>query len=119
MQCSSPRASIGLRRLEASIAPSAAPAPTTVCSLVDEDDDLAGSLLNLLEYGLQALLELAAILGARHHRAEVEREDLLLLSPSGTSPRMMRQARPSTIAVLPTPGSPIRTGLFLMRRERI
>ena len=30
--CSSPRASIGLSRLEASIAPSAAPAPTTVWS---------------------------------------------------------------------------------------
>ena len=30
----------------------------------------------------------------------------------------MRWARPSAIAVLPTPGSPIRTGLFLVRRER-
>ena len=30
----------------------------------------------------------------------------------------MRFASPSTIAVLPTPGSPIRTGLFLRRRER-
>jgi hypothetical protein len=31
----------------------------------------------------------------------------------------MRCARPSTIAVLPTPGRPISTGLFLVRRERI
>ena len=30
----------------------------------------------------------------------------------------MRWARPSTIAVLPTPGSPIRTGLFFVRRLR-
>ena len=30
----------------------------------------------------------------------------------------MRWARPSTIAVLPTPGSPISTGLFLVRRVR-
>ena len=42
----------------------------------------------------------------------------LLLRPSGTSPSTMRRASPSTIAVLPTPGSPIRTGLFLVRRER-
>ena len=28
----------------------------------------------------------------------------------------MRWAKPSTIAVLPTPGSPIRTGLFFLRR---
>ena len=37
---------------------------------------------------------------------------------SGTSPETIRWARPSTIAVLPTPGSPIRTGLFLVRRLR-
>ena len=39
--------------------------------------------------------------------------------PSGTSPATMRRARPSTTAVLPTPGSPISTGLFFVRRERI
>ncbi len=43
----------------------------------------------------------------------------LLFSDSGTSPLTMRWARPSTIAVLPTPGSPISTGLFLVRRCRI
>src|SRR3974390_2616162 len=36
-------------------------------------------------------------------------------SDSGTSPSTMRCARPSTIAVLPTPGSPISTGLFFVR----
>ena len=40
-------------------------------------------------------------------------------SPSGTSPATIRCASPSTIAVLPTPGSPISTGLFFVRRERI
>ena len=40
----------------------------------------------------------------------------LSFSPSGTSPRTIRWARPSTIAVLPTPGSPMSTGLFLVRR---
>ena len=41
----------------------------------------------------------------------------LPFSPSGTSPATMRCARPSAIAVLPTPGSPISTGLFFVRRE--
>ena len=41
----------------------------------------------------------------------------LFFSPSGTSPSTMRRARPSTMAVLPTPGSPMRTGLFLVRRD--
>ncbi|EXE16584.1 hypothetical protein J558_3295 [Acinetobacter baumannii 1106579] len=35
---------------------------------------------------------------------------------SGTSPATMRCASPSTMAVLPTPGSPISTGLFFLRR---
>ena len=38
---------------------------------------------------------------------------------SGTSPRTIRSASPSAIAVLPTPGSPISTGLFFVLRERI
>ncbi|MCY1236863.1 hypothetical protein D9M72_495360 [compost metagenome] len=41
----------------------------------------------------------------------------LSLRLSGTSPLTMRRARPSAIAVLPTPGSPISTGLFLVRRD--
>ena len=40
-------------------------------------------------------------------------------SADGTSPATMRCARPSATAVFPTPGSPISTGLFLVRRERI
>ena len=35
----------------------------------------------------------------------------------GTSPPTMRWASPSTIAVLPTPGSPISTALFFVRRH--
>ena len=41
----------------------------------------------------------------------------LPLRLSGTSPATIRWASPSTIAVLPTPGSPMSTGLFLVRRE--
>ena len=38
---------------------------------------------------------------------------------SGTLPAAICCARPSTMAVLPTPGSPRISGLFLVRRERI
>ena len=38
------------------------------------------------------------------------------LRRSGTSPSTMRCASPSTIAVLPTPASPMSTGLFFVRR---
>ncbi len=37
----------------------------------------------------------------------------------GTSPRAMRWAKPSTTAVLPTPASPTRIGLFWRRRIRM
>ena len=51
--------------------------------LVDEQDDLAVGVLDLLEHGLEALLELAAVLGAGDERAHVERDDALVLEPLG------------------------------------
>ena len=42
--------------------------------LVHEQDDLALGLGDLLQHGLQAILELAAVLGARDQRADVERD---------------------------------------------
>ena len=36
-----------------------------------------------------------------------------------TVPAAIRRARPSAMAVFPTPGSPMRAGLFFVRRERI
>ena len=51
--------------------------------LVDEEDDRALRLLDLLQDGLQAVFELAAVLGAGDHRAEVERNDALVLEALG------------------------------------
>ena len=51
--------------------------------LVDEQDHLALGVDDLLEDGLQPLLELAAILRAGHQRAHVERDDLLVLEAFG------------------------------------
>src|SRR5690606_24693090 len=51
--------------------------------LVDERDDLAVGLVDLLEYGLQPLLELAAVLRAGDERREVERHELLVLERVG------------------------------------
>src|SRR5918994_1919559 len=49
-----------------------------VVELVDEQDDVA-ALGDLLHHLLEALLELAAVLGARDERRQVERVDLLVL----------------------------------------
>ena len=45
--------------------------------------------------------------------------NLFSFKDSGTSPFIIRQAIPSTTAVLPTPGSPIKTGLFFVLRDKI
>src|SRR6185437_5652285 len=49
-----------------------------VMELVDEEDDVA-ALGDLLHHLLEALLELAAVLGTGHQGREVERVDLLVL----------------------------------------
>src|ERR1051325_1015145 len=116
--CSSPRASAGFSMLEASTAPSAAPAPTSVCSSSMKRMMLrfwAISLITALSrssnwprYFVPAITAAMSSDSTRWSR-----------SASGHWPLAMSWASPSTIAVLPTPGSPIRTGLFFLRRDRI
>ena len=81
--CSSPRASIGFSMFDASIEPSAAPAPTTVCSSSMNRTIWPSRVGDLLEHRLQPLLELAAVLRAGDQRAHVERDDPLVLQPLG------------------------------------
>ncbi len=71
---SSPRASIGFKRLAASTAPSAAPAPTIVCSSSRNRMIRPSAVGDLLEHGLEPVLELAAVLGAGDQRTDVERD---------------------------------------------
>ena len=51
--------------------------------LVHEQDDLALGVLDLLQDGLQALLELAAVLGAGEQGADVEADDLAVAQGLG------------------------------------
>ncbi len=51
--------------------------------LVDEQNDLAVGAGDLLQHRLQAVLELAAVLGARDERAQIERLDALVLERFG------------------------------------
>ena len=115
-QCSSPRARAGLSMLPASMAPSALPAPTMVCSSstnrMMRPSCLASSFSTAFKRSSNSPRYLAPAISAAMSRASTR----LSLSPSGTSPLTMRWASPSTMAVLPTPGSPISTGLFLVRR---
>ena len=116
--CSSPRASAGLSMLLASTAPSAAPAPTMVWSssmkVMKRPSASVSSFTTALSRSSNSPRYLAPASNWPMSSATIS----LCRSESGTSPSTIRWASPSTMAVLPTPGSPIRTGLFLVRRER-
>src|SRR5215472_9949673 len=73
----SPRERAGFRMLAASSEPSAAPAPTSVCSSSMKMITFRFSI-NLLHDGLEALFELASVLGASHDQREIQRQDALV-----------------------------------------
>ena len=119
IMCSSPRASIGLSMLPASIAPSAAPAPTTVCNSSTNSRIRPSAARTSLSTALSRSSNSPRYFAPATSDPMSSANTVLSRRPSGTSPSVMRCARPSTIAVLPTPGSPISTGLFLVLRDRI
>ena len=118
MQEISPRDSAGLRMFAASSEPSAEPAPMSewISSMKMMRSWFSFSSLrmpfrrssNWPRYFVPATM-------SERSRARIFR----CARNSGTPPSTMRCARPSTMAVLPTPGSPRRIGLFFVRRERI
>ena len=115
-QCSSPRASAGFSMLEASIAPSALPAPTRVCisSMKRMISPAAAvtSVSTAFSRSSNSPRYFAPAISAPMSSAS----SFLSCRLSGTSPLTIASASPSAIAVLPTPGSPISTGLFFVRR---
>ena len=118
MHWSSPRDSGGLRMLAASIAPSAAPAPTSVCS---------SSMNRTASFVLRSssMIFLSRSSNSPRYFVPATSEPMsrvrtrLFSRMSGTSPATIRWARPSAMAVLPTPGSPMSAGLFFVLRPRI
>ena len=119
IQSISPRASIGFKRFPASIAPSPLPAPTIMwissMKRMISPSDAFISLRTALKRSSNSPLNLAPATSAPRSSEKM----CLLRSEEGTSPRTIRSASPSAIAVLPTPGSPITTGLFFVFLERI
>ena len=102
--------------LPASIAPSALPAPTMVCNSSINRIICPSCLLRSLSTAFNRSSNSPRNLAPAISEPISSDSTRLFFKPSGTSPLIIRCARPSTIAVLPTPGSPISTGLFLVRR---
>ena len=119
MQCSSPLASSGFNMLPASSAPSVLPAPTIVCSSSINSIILPSldftSLSTALSLSSNSPRNFAPAISAPRSSEKI----VWFLRLSGTSPLTILSAKPSAMAVLPTPGSPIKQGLFLVLRESI
>ena len=118
-QCNSPRAKAGLSILPASIAPSALPAPTIVWISSMNKITLPSALAMSFNTDFKRSSKSPRNFAPANNAPKSSDNKRLPFTPSGTSPLTMRCAKPSTNAVLPTPGSPINTGLFLVRRCRI
>ena len=101
---------------EASIEPSEPPAPINVCISSRNKIIFPASMTSAITFLIRSsnsprYFEPATIAD----RSSVSRRFERIVF--GTSPETIRCASPSTIAVLPTPGSPTRHGLFFVRRE--
>ena len=115
----SPRTSAGLSMFAASMAaPSAVPCPIRLCSS-STNKMRSGSAarsrtrrrMRSSYWPRNAVPASNATWSSARMRAS--------LSAGGTSPAAMRCARPSTMAVLPTPALPMSAGLFLLWRSRM
>mmetsp|Transcript_6366 Transcript_6366/g.23319 ORF Transcript_6366/g.23319 Transcript_6366/m.23319 type:complete len:227 (-) Transcript_6366:702-1382(-) len=118
MHCSSPRASAGLRMFAASMAPSAAPAPMSVCTSSMKRMISSSALTSSMSFlSLSSNSPRYFVPATRRPMSRV-----IIRFPSsvsGTSLAAIFCARPSAMEDFPTPGSPMRHGLFFVRRPRI
>ena len=119
IQCSSPRASIGFKSCPASMAPSVFPAPTMVCSSSIKRIICPSDFFTSSNTAFRRSSNSPRYFAPATNAPISSAKSFLSFNPSGTSPRTIRCASPSTTAVLPTPGSPISTGLFFVLRDKI
>ncbi|CFP63825.1 Uncharacterised protein [Bordetella pertussis] len=117
MHLSCPDDNAGLSRLDASsVPPEAEPAPIRVW--ISSMNRIASGLPRIcLSTPLRRCSKSPRYLVPASKAPMSSAKTCAVCSTSGTSPRVMRQARPSAMAVLPTPASPTSSGLFLRRRH--
>ena len=119
IQCNSPLASIGFNKFPASIAPSVFPAPTIVW-ISSINKIIWPSLFFTSCNTAFSLSSNSPLYLAPAINRPISSENIVhSFNPSGTSPLTILNANPSAIAVLPTPGSPIKHGLFFVFLDKI
>ncbi len=116
--CNSPRAKAGFKMFDASIAPSAPPAPINVCNSSMNKITLPSRWISSITFFKRSSNSPRYFVPATNDPISSIIKRFFAMS-AGTSPATIFWAKPSAIAVLPTPGSPINTGLFFVRRDKI
>ena len=115
MALNSPRANAGFKILAASMAPSPPPAPIKVCissiNKIISPSLVCTSFTTAFKRSSNSPLYFAPAINKPISKAKI----ILLFKFSGTSPFTILIAKPSAMAVLPTPGSPTKIGLFFDR----
>ena len=118
IHCTCPRANAGLRILDASKAPLTPPAPTIVCNssmnIITLSLALSSSTMFFILSSNSPLYLVPATIVVMFNEIS-----LLLIKTLATFLSTIRCAIASTIAVLPTPGSPKIIGLFFFLRAKI
>ncbi len=118
-QCSSPLAKAGFKRFDASIAPSVLPAPAIICISSMNKTTCPSCVLISFKTAFRRSSNSPRYLAPATSAPKSRDKSFFPFKLSGTSSLIIRCASPSIIAVLPTPGSPMSTGLFFVRRDRI
>ncbi len=114
-----PFESAGLSRLEASmVPPEAAPAPINVW-ISSINRTALGLSLRALSTPFKRCSKSPRYLVPANKAPMSSEYTLASANTSGTAPSVIRHAKPSAIAVLPTPASPTNNGLFFLRRHKI
>mmetsp|Transcript_9390 Transcript_9390/g.34442 ORF Transcript_9390/g.34442 Transcript_9390/m.34442 type:complete len:374 (+) Transcript_9390:1564-2685(+) len=120
MHWKSPRARAGFSRLAASMEPSslAVPDPISKCISSMNNRMFSSFVTSSITFWTRSSKSPRYLVSATS-RPSCRHITRFPTRRFGTCPSTMRCARPSTIAVLPTPGSPTRQGLFFLRLTRI
>ena len=117
IQCSLPLAKAGFKILAASRDPSLAPVPTNVCiSSINKIIFLCSSISLITFFSLSSNSPLNLVPAIRSGKSKATNLYLPILS--GTDCSIILVLIPSAKAVFPTPGSPIRIGLFLVLLDK-
>ena len=117
--CSSPRASMGFKMLEASMLLSTVEPAPTIMWISSMKRMMFLSRVTVSTIFLRRSSKSPRYLAPATRAVTFREYTVLPRKSSGTSPCTIASASPSTTALLPTPGSPMSTGLFLVRRDKI